>query len=281
MPFISIDVENTADIDLYYEDHGEGQPIVLIGGFPDDGHAWEKQVPALLKAGYRVITYDRRGFGRSSRATIGFDYDTLAADLNTLLEVLDVTEVVLAGFSMGTGEVGRYLGTYGPARVDKAVFVAALEPFLLRTDTNPAGLDAMVIASALAAAVKDRYAFLRQLYADVYNTDETLGIRISDDVLESSWKEACSGSAYASVAAAVITWTTDFRPDVDKIGGYDIGVLIVHGTHDRILPINATARPLHALLPRAVYVEISGAPHGLLWTNAEDVNDKLLSFLAH
>ena len=152
--------------------------------------------------------------------------------------------------------------------------------YLLRTDTNPAGLDGAVFASALAAAVKDRYAFLHQFYADVYNTDETLGIRISGDVIESSWQAACSGSAYASVAA-VITWTTDFRTDVAKIAGYDIGILIVHGTHDRILPIDATARPLHALLPCAEYVEIPGAPHGLLWTYAEDVNHELLAFLAH
>ncbi|MCX5042337.1 alpha/beta hydrolase [Aldersonia sp. NBC_00410] len=221
-----------------------------------------------------------RGFGRSGRAAIGYDYDTFAADLNTLIEVLDVTDVVLAGFSMGTGEIGRYLGSYGPDRIDKAVFIAALEPYLLRTDTNPAGLDGVVFASALAVAVKDRYTFLHQFCADVYNTDETLGIRVSGDVIESSWQVACSGSAYASVAA-VITWATDFRTDVAKIAGYDIGVLIVHGTHDRILPIDATARPLRALLPRARYVEIPGAPHGLLWTYAEDVNHELLAFLAH
>ena len=232
----------------------------------------------MLAAGYRVITYNRRGFGRSDHATIGYDYDTFAADLNTLLEVLDATDVVLTGFSMGTGEVGRYLGTYGPARIDKAVFIAALEPYLLRTDTNPAGLDGAVFTTALAAAVKDRYAFLHRFYADAYNLDETLGTRISDDVIESSWKAACSASAYASVAAA-ITWTTDFRADVAKIAGYDIAVLIVHGTHDRILPINATARPLHALLPHADYVEIPGAPHGLLWTYADDVNQELLAFL--
>lgn len=280
MPFISVDEENTTDIDLYYEDHGNGQPVVLIDGHPVVGHAWDKQVPALLAAGYRVITYDRRGFGRSGRATIGFDYDTFAADLNALLEVLDVTDVVLAGYSTGTGEIGRYLGTYGPARIDKAVFIAALEPYLLRTDTNLSGLDGAVFASVLAAVVKDRYAFLRQFYENVYNTDETLGSRISGEVIESSWQAACSGSAYALVAA-VITCTTDFRADVARIAGYDIGVLIVHGTHDRILPIDATARQLRALLPRAEYVEIPGAPHGLLWTYAEDVNHELLTFLAH
>lgn len=280
MPFISVDVENTADIDLYYEDHGTGQPVVLIHGFPLDGHAWEKQVPALLAAGYRVITYDRRGSGRSGRATMGYDYDTFAADLNTLLEVLDVTDVILTGFSMGTGEVSRYLGNYGPARVAKAVFIAALAPLLLKSDTNPTGLDGAVFVAALAAAVKDRRTFLHRFYQDVYNTDETLGVRISADVIERAWKAACSASAYACIAA-VITWATDFRADVAKIAQYGTEVLIVHGTHDRILPIDATARPLHALLPRAEYVEIPGAPHGLLWTYPEDVNHELLAFLSH
>jgi non-heme chloroperoxidase len=279
VPFICVDVENATDVDLYYEDLGSGQPIVLIDGFPLGGLAWQKQVPPLLAAGYRVITYHRRGFGRSDRVTIGYDYDTFAADLNTLLEVLDVTDVVLSGFSMGTGEVGRYLGTYGPSRVDKAVFISALEPFLLKTDTNPDGLEGSVFTAALADAVKDRYAFLRRFYADVYNTDETSGTRISGHVIESSWKAACSASAYASVAA-VITLTTDFRPDVAKIAGYDIGVLIVHGTHDRILPINATARPFHTLLDRADYVEIPGAPHGLLLTHSDVVNHELLDFLS-
>jgi non-heme chloroperoxidase len=186
--------------------------------------------------------------------------------------------VILAGFSMGTGEVGRYLGTYGPDRVEKAVFIAALVPFLLKTDANPTGLDGTVFAAVLAAVIKDRSAFFRRFYADVYNTDETLGTQISREVIESSWKAACSASAYTSVAA-VITSTTDFRADIAKIASYDVGVLIVHGTHDRILPINATARPLYALLPRADYVEIRSAPHGLLWTFADDVNRELLAFL--
>ena len=279
MPFISVDVESTGDIDLYYEDRGHGQPIVLIDGFPFDGHAWEKQIPAFLAAGYRVITYDRRGFGRSGHATTGYDYDTFAADLNTLLEVLDVTDVVLTGYSMGAGEVARYLGNYGPGRIDKAILVAALEPFLLKTDTNPTGVDGAVFASTLAAAVGDWCTFLRRFFEDVYNTDDTLGTRISGDVIEGSWKKARSSSAYAFVAA-FITWATDFRADVAKMAGYDIGVLIVHGTHDRIMPIDATARRLRALLPHAEYVEIPRAPHGLLWTYAEDVNHELLAFLA-
>ena len=252
----------------------------MIDGFPLDGHAWEKQVPALLAAGYRVITYDRRGFGRSGHATIGYDYDTFAADLNALLEVLDVTDVVLAGFSMGTGEVGRYLGTYGPARIDKAVFIAALEPYLLEpTPTRP-----VWTARSSPQPLPPRSKTATRSSTSSMPTSTTPTRRSvsasASDVIESSWKAACSGSAYALVAA-VITWTTDFRADVAKIAGYDIGVLIVHGTHDRILPIDATARPLHALLPRAEYVEIPGAPHGLLWTYAEDVNHELLAFLAH
>lgn len=200
MPYITVDAENAGDIDVYYEDHGSGQPVVLVEGFPHDGHVWERQAPALLAAGYRVITYDRRGSGRSSRATVGYDDDTLAADLNTLIEVLDVTGVVLVGFSMGAGEVGRYLGTYGPDRIEKAVFVGAL---------------------------------------------------------------------------------TDSRTDLDKIAGYDIGVLIVHGNYDRIQPVDTSARPLHALLPRARHLEIPGGPHALLWSYADDVNHELLAFLAH
>ena len=278
MSFICVDVENTGDIDLYYEDHGSGQPIVLIDGFPMGGHAWDRQVPALLAAGYRVITYDRRGFGRSDQATIGYDYDTFAADLNTLLEVLDVNDVVLTGFAMGTGEVCRYLGTYGPNRIDKALFIAALGPFLVKTDTNPTGLDATVYAAALAAAVKDRCAFLHRFSAEAYNADEDPGTRISSDLVDNCWKAACSTAPYSSVAA-MITCTTDFRVDVAKIAGYDLAVLIVHGTHDRILPIDATARPLHAMLPRAEYVEIPGAPHALLWTHADAVNHELLTFL--
>jgi pimeloyl-ACP methyl ester carboxylesterase len=276
---MSVDVDNGVDVDLYYEDHGTGQPIVLIDGFPLDEHAWDKQIPALLHTGYRVITYHRRGFGRSDHPKVGFDYDTFAADLNTVLEVLDATDVVLTGFSMGTGEVGRYLGTYGPDRVDKAVFIAALEPFLLESNANPEGLDGNAFGTTIAAAVKDRYAYFREFYADVYNVDETLGNRISDEEMETSWRAGCSASVYASVAAA-ITWTTDFRPDIAKIADYDIDILILHGTRDRIHPIDATARRLHVLLPRAHYIELSGAPHGLLWTHAYEVNHQLLAFLS-
>jgi non-heme chloroperoxidase len=280
MPFITVGKENTTDIDLYYEDHGAGQPVVLIHGYPLDGHSWERQLPALLDAGHRVITYDRRGFGQSSQPTSGYDYDTFAADLNTVLTVLDLSEAVLVGFSMGTGEVGRYLASYGPRRVSKAVFMASLEPYLLRSADNPAGVDGTVFDGLMAAAAKDRYAFFKDFFDSFYNTDENLGTRLSEGVVQSSFRVAAGSSAYASVAA-IRAWTTDFRGDLATIATYDLPVMILHGTHDRALPIDSTGRPFHTLLPRAHYVELDGAPHGLLWTHAEEVNEALLTFLRH
>ncbi len=275
MPYITVGQENGTDIELYYEDHGSGRPIVLIHGYPLDGHSWEKQIPALLEAGNRVITYDRRGFGRSSQPTTGYDYDTFAADLDALMRELDLLDTVLVGFSMGTGEVGRYLGTYGSRRVAKAVFLASLEPFLLKTDDNPTGVDQSVFDGILEAVKKDRYAYFTSFYEAFYNLDETLGSRISEEALRNSWNVAAGASAHASIAA-VPTWITDFRADVAKV---DVPTLILHGTADRILPIDATGRPFHALLPTAEYVEIEGAPHGLLWTHAEEVTAALIAFL--
>ncbi|MFC5200377.1 alpha/beta fold hydrolase [Streptomyces kaempferi] len=276
MPYITVGQENSTDIELYYEDHGSGQPVVLIHGYPLDGHSWEKQLPALFDAGHRVITYDRRGFGRSSQPTTGYDYDTFAADLNTLLSELDLTDAVLVGFSMGTGEVGRYLSSYGSQRVAKAAFLASLEPFLLKTDDNPNGVDQSVFDDILEAVTKDRYAYFTGFYEAFYNLDETLSVRISEEAVRASWNVAAGASAHASVAC-VPTWITDFRTDVTKI---DVPTLILHGTADRILPIDSTGRPFHALLPSAEYVEIEGGPHGLLWTHADEVNAALLAFLS-
>ena len=276
MPFITVGSENSTDIDLYYEDHGQGQPVVLIHGYPLDGHSWERQSAALLKAGYRVITYDRRGFGRSSQPTTGYDYDTFAADLKAVLDKLDLTDVVLVGFSMGTGEVGRYLGTYGSQRVAKAAFLGSLAPFLLKTDDNPNGVPQEVFDGILAAVTADRYAYFTDFYKGFYNTDDTLGSRLSEEALRNSWNVAAGASWFAS-SAAVPTWITDFRGDIPKI---DVPALILHGTADNILPIDSTARPFHQLLPDADYVEIDNAPHGLLWTHAAEVNEALLAFLA-
>jgi peroxiredoxin len=275
MPFITVGTENNTPIDLYYEDHGEGQPVVLIHGYPLDGHSWEKQSAALLAAGYRVITYDRRGFGQSSQPTTGYDYDTFAADLKVILDTLDLHDAVLVGFSMGTGEVGRYLGTYGSARIAKAAFLASLEPFLLQTPDNPTGVPQQVFDDILTAVRADRYAYFTDFYKSFYNTADTLGTRLSEEALRNSWNLATNASWYAS-SAVVPTWLTDFRPDLPKI---DVPTLIVHGTADNILPIDSTARPFHKLLPDATYIELDNAPHGLLWTHANEVNEALLTFL--
>ena len=275
MGFVTVGTENSTDIELYYEDHGTGQPVVLIHGYPLDGSSWEKQTAALLQAGHRVITYDRRGFGRSSKTTEGYDYDTFAADLKVVLDTLDLRDVVLVGFSMGTGEVGRYLGTYGSERVDKAVFLGSLEPYLLQGDDNPDGVPQDVFDGLFAAVQDDRYAFFTQFFAGFFNTDEFLGNRLSQEALEANQQLAYNASPYASVWAQP-TWLTDFRDDIEKI---DVPALIVHGTADNILPIDATGRRFAQALPTATYVEIDGAPHGMLWTHAGEVNEILLDFL--
>ncbi|WP_033218688.1 alpha/beta fold hydrolase [Kitasatospora phosalacinea] len=277
MPYITVGQENTTPIDLYYEDHGAGQPVVLIHGYPLDGSSWERQSAALLDAGYRVVTYDRRGFGRSSQPTTGYDYDTFAADLHVVLETLDLRDAVLVGFSMGTGEVARYASAHGTARVAKAVFLASLEPYLLQTDDHPEGAAPQAFFDGIVAAVKaDRYAFYTAFLTDFYNLDENLGTRISEEAVRKSWNVAASGGFFAA-AAAPSTWYTDFRSDIPAV---DVPTLIVHGTADRTLPIDQTGRLFHEALPSADYVEIEGAPHGLLWTHAEEVNAALLAFLA-
>jgi non-heme chloroperoxidase len=275
MGHITVGTENSTDIELYYEDHGTGQPVVLIHGYPLDGSSWEKQTAALLDAGYRVITYDRRGFGKSSKPTTGFDYDTFATDLNSLMESLDLRDAVLVGFSMGTGEVGRYLGNHGSERVAKAVFLGSLEPYLLQTDDNPDGVPQKVFDGLLAGVTEDRYAFFTQFFANFFNTDENLGGRLSQEALDANQQLAYSASAHASVWAQP-PWLTDFREDIPKI---DVPSLVVHGTADNILPIDVTGRRFARALPSAAYVEIEGAPHGMLWTHHQEVNEALLAFL--
>ena len=273
---IKVGTENSTDIELHYEDKGMGQPVVLIHGYPLDGNSWEGQLPALLAAGYRVITYDRRGFGKSSQPSTGYDYDTFAADLHTVMETLDLRDAVLVGFSMGTGEVARYLSTHGSGRVAKAAFLASLEPYLAITADNPDGAAPYSFFEGVSEAVKkDRYAFFTGFYADFFNLDENLGTRVSEEAVRNAWNVAAGAGPIAS-AAAPLTWPTDFRADITRI---DVPTLIVHGTADRTLPIDATGRRFAKALPAAQYVEIDGAPHGLLTTHAAEVNEILLGFL--
>jgi non-heme chloroperoxidase len=274
--YITVGTENSAGIELYYTDQGSGQPVVLIHGFPLNGESWGKQQAALLDAGYRVIAYDRRGFGASSKTGAGYDYDTFAADLHALMEDLDLRDAVLVGFSMGTGEIARYLSRYGSARIAKAAFLGSLEPYLLKTDDNPDGAGPQDFFDGIAATVReDRYAFVAGFFKDFYNLDDNLGSRISQEALDASVQVANQASN-AGMSAAPLTWPTDFRGD---IGSIDVPTLILHGTADNILPIDATARRFRKLLPEATYVELEGAPHGLLWTHGAEVNEALLAFL--
>ncbi|HEV8173724.1 MAG TPA: alpha/beta hydrolase [Actinoplanes sp.] len=276
MPHLSVDTENNTDVRIWFEDHGSGRPVVLVHGYPLNGDSWERQTTVLLDAGYRVITYDRRGFGKSDHPTTGYDYDTFTEDLKKLLDHIDLTDINLFGFSMGTGEVTHYLGTYGSARVRKAGLFGAIPPFLLKTDDNPEGVDGAVFEGIKSAIQKDRYAYFDDFFANFYNTDKLGGTRIGDAALRASFQVAAGSSPYASYAC-VDTWLTDFRADVSRI---DVPVLLIHGTEDRILPFDATAKRLPALIKDLKFIPIEGGPHNVGWTFPEVVNPALLEFLA-
>jgi non-heme chloroperoxidase len=278
MPFVTVGEENGQDIRIHFNDHGSGRPIVLIHGFPLNGNSWERQERVLLEAGYRCISYDRRGFGLSSQPTTGYDYDTFAADLKALLDHLALAEdVVLAGFSMGSGEVTRYLGTYGSAGVSKAALFGVIPPFLLQTGDNPQGLPREGFEGIKAAIAADRYAFFDGFFANFYNTDVLAPDRIGDAALRASFQVAAGAGPYATYAC-VDTWLTDFRGDLPKI---DVPTLVVHGTADRILPFEVTAARLRdeKLIADLTVVEVADGPHNIGWTHPDEVNAAFLSFL--
>ena len=275
MPAVKVGTENSAGVEIYYEDHGAGQPVVLIHGYPLSGRAWDRQVPALLEAGFRVITYDRRGFGKSSQPAGGYDYDTFAADLNTLLEYLDLHDAVLVGHSMGTGEVTRYLARYGSARVAKGVLVAPIPPYLLQAGDNPDGVPQSLFDGFAQAARADTPAWMTGFLGSFYNTGTLLGTLVSDQALAASWNLAVTASAVAAVAC-VATWATDFRDDLPKI---DVPVLVVQGDADQVLPLDKTGARLPALIKDAQLVVVEGGPHAIPWTHADQVNTALLTFL--
>ena len=276
MPQVTVGTENDSPIEIHYEDHGSGNPVVLIHGYPLDGSSWERQERELLTNGYRVITYDRRGFGRSSQPTLGYDYDTFAGDLNVLLDHLDLSNVALVGFSMGTGEVIRYLATYGSERVRKAALLGAIPPFLLKTDDNPEGVDDKVFVDIEAAIVADRYAYFESFLNNLYNVDVLGGTRISDRAWQASFNVAAACSPYATYAC-VDTWLTDFRADMPKI---NVPVLVMHGTEDRILPFESTSARFPGLIADCTLVPIEGGPHNVGWTHSDEVNAALLTFLS-
>ena len=275
MPYVTVGKENSGNIDLYYEDHGAGRPVILVHGWPLSGASWEKQVPVLLEAGHRVVTYDRRGFGDSSRPASGYDYDTFAEDLDKLITKLDLRDITLAGFSMGGGEVARYLGKHGSQRVSRAVFISSVPPFLVKTSDNPEGVDSSVFEGIKQAIASDRPAFLSKFFADFYNVDVLRGKRISDQVVQLSWNVGAVASPKGTLDC-VSAWLTDFRKDLQSI---KVPTLVIHGDADRILPIAATGKRTHELIKGSKLVVVEGGPHGITWTHAEQVNQSLIQFL--
>ena len=275
MPYVTVGKENSGDIDLYYEDHGSGDPVVLIHGYPLSGASWEKQLPVLLEAGHRVITYDRRGFGKSSQPTTGYNYDTFAEDLHKLVTHLKLRDFALVGFSMGGGEVARYIGKYGSKGVSKAVIIGGIPPYLLKAADNPDGVDGSVFEGIQKAVSADRYVFLTEFFKNFFNTDVFLGKRISEQAVQASWNVAAGASAAASLAC-VPTWHEDFRNDVARI---DVPTLVIHGEADRIVPIQASGAKTAKLVKGARLVAIKDGPHAVNWTHADEVNAELVNFL--
>jgi pimeloyl-ACP methyl ester carboxylesterase len=275
MPYLNLGKENSTEIDLYYEDHGSGDPVVLIHGYPLSGASWEKQLPVLLAAGRRVITYDRRGFGKSSQPTVGYNYDTFAEDLYKLVTKLKLRNFALVGFSMGGGEVARYIGKHGSKDVSHAVFISSVPPFLLKTPDNQEGVDGSVFEGIQKAIAADRYAFFTDFFKNFYNTDALLGKRVSEQAVQGSWNVAAGASATASLAC-VPTWHEDFRKDVSRI---DVPTLVIHGDADRIVPIAAAGERTAKLIKGARLSVVKDGPHCITWTHAEEVNHELVNFL--
>jgi non-heme chloroperoxidase len=275
MPYVTVGHENSGSIDLYYEDHGSGAPVVLIHGYPLSGRAWDKQVPALLEAGRRVIAYDRRGFGRSSQPTSGYDYDTFAADLDALMNALDLRDATIVGHSMGTGEVTRYLGTYGSARVAGGVLVSPIPPFLLLTDDNPQGLPQSLFDGFVDTAKTDMPAWMTAFLANFFSTGAGRDTGVSDEAVQANWNLAVSASATAAVEC-IGTWATDFRDDLPKI---DVPLLVIHGDADQVLPFEKTAQRVGEFTDDLELVVVPGGSHAIPWTHADEVNGALLAFV--
>jgi non-heme chloroperoxidase len=275
MPYLSVGKENSGNVDLYYEDHGSGKPVVLIHGYPLNGNSWEKQTPSLLESGYRVITYDRRGFGQSSKPSWGYNYNTFAEDLHKLVSHLGLVDFALVGFSMGGGEVARYIGNYGSKGVAKTAFLGAITPYLLKAPDNPEGVDKSVFDGIQKAISADRYAFFAEFFKNFYNTDKLLGTRVSEQAVQASWNVAVGSSPTASYAC-VTTWYEDFRKDLARV---NMPTLVIHGDADRIVPFTASGPRTAKLVPGAKLVVVKNGPHNIAWTHPDEVNPALLGFL--
>lgn len=275
MAMLKVGAENTTPIEIYYEDHGSGMPVVLVHGWPLNGASWEKQTIALLKAGFRVITYDRRGFGKSSQPATGYDYDTMASDLHKLIEHLDIRGAALFGFSMGGGEVARYFGKYGTSRFVKCGFFAAVTPALRKTGDNPDGVPDTVFAEVKAHLYDDRAHFLKGFLKDFYGAGVITGTSVTDEAMHWSWVLGMEASLIGAIAT-VDAWGTDLREDLRKI---DIPTLVLHGDDDKTVPFEHSGKRMPEFLKHCELKVIGGAPHGFLLTHAEEANVALVDFL--
>ncbi|HET7313928.1 alpha/beta hydrolase [Salinisphaera sp.] len=276
MAYIQVATENSAPVELYYEDVGAGRPVVLIHGWPLSGRSWENQVRPLVEAGYRVITYDRRGFGHSSQPWNGYDYDTLAADLNALMERLDLHDATLVGFSMGGGEVARYLGTYGGSRIAGAVFAAAVPPYLYQTDDNPeGGLDDATIEQFEAGVTGDRLAFMDDFSFKFFSTEED-GLWVSEAARIYHRNLAWGASPKGTLDCIAAFGRTDFRADLARI---DVPTLVIHGDADGIVPLEVSGQRTAESITDASLVVIQGAPHAVNATHVDEFNRALIEFL--
>jgi non-heme chloroperoxidase len=277
MAYVTVGEENGAPIELHYTDHGAGPPVVLIHGSPLSGRTWEKQVPALIEAGQRVITYDRRGFGRSSQPWGAYDFDTLAADLKTLLDALNQTDITLVGFSMGGGEVARYIATYGTDRVAAAVFAGAVPPYIHKSEENPEGwLDHATIAQFRAGVRSDRIAFLDGLFTQYFGVGDRTDL-VSDATRAYHVDLGAAASPKATLDCIGSFAYTDFRGDLAKV---TVPTLVLHSDADALVPFEASGKRTHDMVDGSQLALIEGAPHGFNTTHAEQFNEALVEFLA-
>lgn len=275
MALLTVGKENSADIQLYYEDRGSGRPVILVHGWPLSGGSWEKQSQMLIASGFRVITYDRRGFGRSSAPSAGYDYDTMTGDLSKLIDKLELTDAALVGFSMGGGEVARYMGKFGGKGIGKIALVSAITPALRKDGNNPDGAPSEVFEGIKQQIEQDRYAFLGEFMPNFFNKKLLGGTHISAEAVAAHIAVAAS-SSYGAMLKCVDAWLEDFRPDLK---GVTVPTLVIHGDADQIVPAAVAGARMQSIIPHAQVHIVKDAPHGLIWTHATHVNKLLLEFV--
>jgi len=275
MPYIKKNIENPSSVNIFFEDLGTGRPVVLVHGWPVSHEMWEYQVNALVTAGYRCISYDRRGFGQSDKPWSGYDYNTLTDDLHELIITLDLRDVVLVGFSMGGGEVARYLGRYGSSRVSKAVLISTVVPLLLKSDDHEEGVPREVFDEMVAKIHDDRPALLTEFGKQFFN-EGILNKPVSQEIQNWIHQLAVVASPRATAECVRSFSETDFRTDLSTV---TVPVMIIHGDADKIVPIGATSELASLQLPNAAYYRFDDAPHGLFITNKDELNQLLINFI--